>query len=658
MLRLYSLVSSSSSSSQVFRRALTPPGPPPSPPSTLSSHMLRRKARSALVNSFRRHVLPTLSSNMTTGPFAYVAWIVRSILRQNEAKVEALIQEAGLGMTLYSSDGRDSPLSHHASKMTRTVSTGSKSLSDSPFFEDDEFGGGETSSTDTDGSSVHTPTDSLLHTTFPPSPLPIPKHKRIYQGVPRSPSPPSPPTSPTTTPSPKAISTLNTLSTLSNRLQILLGNLHQTHASMKSEEKQLLAVLEVKSRRRAWSNRDLLGGARVKDIGFGMPERGSSLSRCVVSSDEVELAFPSRSQATSVDPGVDALDQRFMSFEIGLGTGAGRREERKREMGTLFPVMEENEEESHVSETAQIPGDGVEECSLVGVPSDESRSLSVRLVDDAEKGCLLPLAIPRPTTPYPLQEIPVASSNSSPTVRTRTTSMLLRDHSQHPALELDIQLNVNVSMTVIDSEVPAPSTTNPILSPSSCTTPLSADAYSHCQTSVCNHSRSTSASSLSGDPYGPQTKIEIFDVGFCDEEDEDEYERDAPLTPSVHEQAFKPVPYTPSQPQIHSTPQHPWKDDLEGNLGEEFTLSMDVSPPGSPNHKPLPFTLPRPLAIPMPISKSSFQTSDDFGLPLPVSASRSKSRIGLGLGGRGRGRKVADASDGWLAGGEGVEVHR
>ncbi|KAJ3474871.1 hypothetical protein NLI96_g12208 [Meripilus lineatus] len=592
--------------------------------------MLRRKARSALVNTFRRHVLPTLTSGMADGPFAYVAWIVRSILRQNEAKVEALIKEAGLGLTLYTNDGRESPLAFRGAKLIR-----SRSIPDSPLFDDeDDLAEGETSSTDTDGSSVHTPTDSLLHTTFPPSPLPTPKRKQVALAVPRTPSPPSPPTSPA--PSPKTLSTLNTLSTLSHRLQALLGNLHQTHASIKSEEKQLLAVLEVKSRRRAWSNRNLLGGARVKDVGFGMPERGSPLSRCAATSDDVELEFPSSGDD------LDGIERGLDTLSLGLGAGPGRRVGRAREVGMLFPVAEEGRGESESSAPASSSTDDYDESSFVGGPQ-ETGQVSVRLVDDAEKGCLVPLAIPRPTTPYPLQELPqTASSNSPLPVRARTRSMLVRDHGHHPALELDIQLNVN--MSVVESDLSVTTMTMPALSASSsCSSSFTDSPYPSPEIPCCNRNRSAS---LSGDPYGPQTKIEIFDVGFCDEDEEE----DISLAASVNKLPFSPPPL-PSQAQFQSTT---WKDDLEGAFGEEFTLSMDVSPPGSPNHLPLSMALPVPLTIPIPISKASFQGVDDFSLPLPVSASRSKSRIGLGLGCRGRGKKIPDIPEDWVIGGNGI----
>ncbi|TCD60132.1 hypothetical protein EIP91_010680, partial [Steccherinum ochraceum] len=147
---LMSLVSSLVPSSPSRSRAPSPEPPrrlpPPPSPSGLPSQTLRRRARSSLVDTFRRYVVTGLSQYFPSGSYGcgYVPFVVRSMLRRNEDRMAALLREAGYNqMVMYGAQPTPG----------RPLLQGSSS--DSPFYDDDEAE--ETSlesrSTDTDGSS-------------------------------------------------------------------------------------------------------------------------------------------------------------------------------------------------------------------------------------------------------------------------------------------------------------------------------------------------------------------------------------------------------------------------------------------------------------------------------------------------------------------------
>lgn len=152
-------------------------------------------------------------------------------------------------------------------------------LSESPFMDD--------ASTDTDGSSVHTPQDSFAEPPF------------YYQanangedafidlesGLPRTPSPPkTPPMAIVVNVQPEPEDNGPAAEYL--RLHRSAEQLHamslrsialEEEASM--ENRTMLAVLEIKSKRRAWSNVALMGRSVAELSGLGTPSRSSPLSR-------------------------------------------------------------------------------------------------------------------------------------------------------------------------------------------------------------------------------------------------------------------------------------------------------------------------------------------------------------------------------------------
>ncbi|KAH8080709.1 hypothetical protein BXZ70DRAFT_637422 [Cristinia sonorae] len=560
---LMSLVSSLVPSSPGRHRAPSPPSSPPStirsapmPPCNIPSHTFRRRARSALVDAFRRYVVGGLSQFYPSGSYGcgYIQYVVRSMLRRNEDRMAALLNEAGLGsMSIYHPQDRT---------LAREVSF------NSPFYDDEEEAEEtslESRSTDTDGSSVHTPTDSPGCSPLLPSP-PSPTSTwkiRHSRDLPRTPTPPSPVFAPTS----QTLSNIHALNNTSSRLQHFLSTLSQSRIAADSEDKQALAVLEVKSRRRAWSNRDLLGRARVSDIGFGMPERSSPLGRCVVNADDV------------VDLTNGGAEEGWMvkkMWELNLKKTASKMS--LRSASRLFPVSEEDEEDGFLNlqttsrvaldlddaDQDLVSGSGYVEPygSAYGAEDFDGMTPSVRLVEDAENGLLMPLPLQMHCSPTPptsptstTQTFLQASLTSPPPRRERKRSMINR--SGLPILDGEVGMRPDP-----DLPSPSPSPSPPSAPSSPPLTPFNS-SHPHQHTPPYYHH----GHPLSRYRFDPQTKIEIFDASFDDD----------------LESAFPPHP--------HHHHHHP------AIAEEEFTLAMDVlpHPPTHSHHRGLGLGLPLPV---------------------------------------------------------------
>ena len=185
-------------------------------------------------------------------------------------------------------------------------------LSEVPSEEDEEG----SSLTDTDGSSVHTPQDSFSDHQV------ICRRSGDYDplvdaeaGLPRTPSPasPSPPPVPAK-PDAAAVAEYNALHDQAVRLQNLLNRAEAAENSLAAERETQLRILEVKSRRRAWSSHALLGRAAVNDAGLGTPTRSSPLVFCAVMTAET-LAEAAVRLVTSTAP------SRATSSSSGSRTG-------------------------------------------------------------------------------------------------------------------------------------------------------------------------------------------------------------------------------------------------------------------------------------------------------------------------------------------------
>ncbi|THH16211.1 hypothetical protein EW146_g4390 [Bondarzewia mesenterica] len=258
-----SLVPSSNSAPPPPPPVQAPP-PPPVPPvvtavRAMSARVLRRRARSTLVDAYRRYVVTELKTRLH--PSGFSIWIVSSMLRRATEHMTWLVQQAG---------GVVPDLRQYAqfSSSQSLLSSPAATLMPSPLDDDDEEGGelrslADTNSTDTDGSSIHTPTHTpLVHRTH--------RFDHACQ-VPRSPSPDMY--------SPEDLETYAALHNQSLHLRRLLVHMDVMQKNIALEERQLHSVLEIKSKRRAWSNRVYKGRAEMSELGLAMPFRSSPLAR-------------------------------------------------------------------------------------------------------------------------------------------------------------------------------------------------------------------------------------------------------------------------------------------------------------------------------------------------------------------------------------------
>ena len=432
------------------------PIPPPRHSKPRTQHeQLRAQARSALVDIIRRYVLPVFS---TTGspsfanvqcppgglaqlhgfpPGLYPAWACRSLLRRTEERMREMLSEAnahGLGHVLRAS----------TSALRQSCSTASRD----PYEEDDDLAtvSATSVSTETDGSSVHTPVDSPLPSPFTPvfaSPLAGPPRLssidiKAPPPVPRSPSPPSPDFD-------VDASTYNALGNLRSRLQTILHKMGSTPRQIACGPPydSNLTVLEIKSRRRAWSARDYVGGARMSLLGLAAPFRSSDLARCEPITAEM-LAQMQAAAAAEPEPrhrgGAAAGVERRPSFAgaqdvfAEFGVSVGVKAVTKELDAQLFPVCEEDEEEEEDDHDDRHRRRHHGLGAHYGRGLDEFEEDEWREVQefDLESGLL---AFPRPehhaaATPADANA-PPTYAHLHPMTRTRTQS-IRRDRSGSP----------------------------------------------------------------------------------------------------------------------------------------------------------------------------------------------------------------------------------
>ncbi|KAL0946293.1 hypothetical protein HGRIS_012542 [Hohenbuehelia grisea] len=312
--QVFNLSSSRSSSPPSTPPPRVAPLPPVSPSATvalLSPRFLRRRARSTLVDSFRRYVVPELAPRLNSG--GYYGWIVQSTFRRASARMEEIAgqQSEPFSLAVQTRGPWDAPSSGFYYQSTPLPSP-------PPLCEDDD-----SEDTDTDGSSVHTPTSSHFNT--------ISSAYQLHASSASSsaPSPSRPNTAHASVPyepcmTHRDLAEYTTLSTMTTHLRQLLMYSQEHAAHMENEKKSFEAVLEIRGRRRAWLNKTLVGGPRggIMDVGLAMPFRSSPLSRCSWSSDDYEL--------------VPDYEERL---------AAGVRRLRLSDGPRLFPVAEESEEE-------------------------------------------------------------------------------------------------------------------------------------------------------------------------------------------------------------------------------------------------------------------------------------------------------------------------
>ncbi|KAI0059932.1 hypothetical protein BV25DRAFT_997906 [Artomyces pyxidatus] len=216
---------------------------------------IRLRARSALLDAYRRFIVSELNARLPAA--GYSVWIAESMLRRALEHMDYLVKQAG-GVP---PDPRQIPSSIQDNRIFHSAQA---SYTPSPFFDEEEGDWRsltDTISTDTDGSSLHTPLNTPVCT-------------QVFRGDdsrPRSVAVPG-----------YTLQDLETYAFLGRQALELKQSLVRVEVAYRNtvmEDRQCLAVLEIRSKRRAWSNRQFKGGASVADVGFATPTRPSPLGR-------------------------------------------------------------------------------------------------------------------------------------------------------------------------------------------------------------------------------------------------------------------------------------------------------------------------------------------------------------------------------------------
>ncbi|KIY49720.1 hypothetical protein FISHEDRAFT_72355 [Fistulina hepatica ATCC 64428] len=229
----------------------------PLPP--LSSRVLRRRARSTLVNTFRLHVLTELRRRFSVPD--YYTWVLRSMFQRSAYRMLELVAEHE-GCIPQALPDR---LNSYFSQCSSPHFAESVAIPSSPSLDD-----GDDADSDTDGSSVHTPSAS---------------HFRLLGSLATSPSGRF---SLFDKSSPK-FAEYKAFAEVTLRLRHLLLCAQEEHAAMEMELKQISIILEIGARRRAWSD-NALKGSSYADMGLSAPSRSSPLARYMWSGDDYEYA--------------------------------------------------------------------------------------------------------------------------------------------------------------------------------------------------------------------------------------------------------------------------------------------------------------------------------------------------------------------------------
>ncbi|KZT63313.1 hypothetical protein DAEQUDRAFT_770732 [Daedalea quercina L-15889] len=365
------------------------------------SAVLHAKARAGLVDAWRRYVLGELRVRLGFGRgdadadeeqdgavcmYDYPRWTAARMLRRTEEWMAWLVQEArehGASPDLDAVGGSrpasaapevaQKPQRCASDLSGKTLVCGEEGADDGgrevsvevgevmygEAREADEWEEGsstEASGCTEDSESVHTPVDS--EEGAPPLRLP-PQQQQQRHGhsladahpcadVPRSPTPPS------------SQATYAALSAQRVHLLKLLRSMEAHRAAAAQEARGARAVLEVKSRRRAWSARAYLGRADGRLCGLATPVRSSPLARCEPTT--AAWAAPAEGRA---------------GLEVCTGES---------DLKALFPVEEVEEEEE-----AEVEVEDLQAISLAGVVGEDEDAL-----EDLESGLLPPMVVPSP----------------------------------------------------------------------------------------------------------------------------------------------------------------------------------------------------------------------------------------------------------------------
>ncbi|KAG6907519.1 hypothetical protein DXG01_008608 [Tephrocybe rancida] len=408
------------------------PSPPPTPISeripcsTVSPRDRRRRARSDLVDAFRRYALVELSKRFPRG--GYTTWIIQSMLRRATETMAHLVRDAGGS----AEPGTFFQHPHESDFFSITA----ESLPSTPSVSDDD---GETFMTDTDGSSLHTPISP--QTQFAPPSYPSKRHSHVSR-------------------SPRRLLSGSNYELYAQHAA-LAGRLRRLQAIDESRQEQDAEdikhhhhLLEIRSRRRAWLNQSLLGGTRSQhvDLGMSMVFSSSPLAQRSWSSDDYEYVPEEPIQRRLEFEEYDRMELRL------------KREPRCMMTTRLFPVSEEEDGEDNEDalldrRELELQFDGFEIDLEGGVQCDDYDESSqgdggaMHVSFEIERPQLRPrvrtnsmykhrLRVPPPTELLP--ERPASPQLGASSLLCQPLSTVQDDYSQPPVYtEVDVNLNVS-----------------------------------------------------------------------------------------------------------------------------------------------------------------------------------------------------------------------
>ena len=217
----------------------------------------------------------------------------------------------------------------------------SPSQQPSTGMEDEGDGLSIAATTDTDGSSIHTPTEGVS----------LYRNSYLNTEFPRSPSPQEF--------TPEDLELFHSLNQEGDRLRQLIHRNDAFESRIASDEAQLHSMLEVKSRRRAWSNRDFCGGAPMALVGLATPFKSSPLARCEPITPEMASLW------------VPGHNSRDSSHHLCVTSGA-------HDLSELFPEVEEDYEEEDNEALVEYQSPMIVDLEL-GLPIPVTRAPTLRM---------------------------------------------------------------------------------------------------------------------------------------------------------------------------------------------------------------------------------------------------------------------------------------
>ena len=292
------------------------------------SECIRRRARGRFVDIYRSWILPELKRRPKFSD--YYTWILGSLLERNKAHMTFLLEQVGAPAP----PTEDDYLLSHKNRIlspSRQPSTGT---------EDEGDGLSIAATTDTDGSSIHTPTEGVS----------LYRNSYLNTEFPRSPSPQEFTS--------EDLELFHSLNQEGDRLRQLVHRNDALESRVIGDEVQLRSMLEVRSRRRAWSNRDFCGGAPMALVGLATPFKSSPLARCEPITPE------------TASPWVLGHNSRDSSHHLCVTSGT-------HDLSELFPEVEEDYEEDNQA-LVDYPSPMIVDLEM-GLPIPVTRAPTLRM---------------------------------------------------------------------------------------------------------------------------------------------------------------------------------------------------------------------------------------------------------------------------------------